>query len=376
MSKIESDAIDQLMNNFNNSEDKKSNLKKEINNKDLKCIAAKQYATRGDAYSDIIKKIPVILLDEEHNGNMKKNAYRRCFRTKHCGTLYCKSHLSMVDSNVNFKTFEQIYPLDINDKTKYIATINDEYFERMGERGANKKNLKNTILLPDDTLINIKNIFEIKNVKTRQEVLNKLDLFAEDLLKKYNIKNKNIQDKPEKKIKKDLLRINIDETNNKLSNNIINNSINNIIESDDNNELSDNDDKSENDELNNNKLNDDNSNNSDILDDNSEGVPCISIYTQKGKQLWLNVDDNTVYEPEGEDNGEEIGILKEISEEYHTILHENKMYTVLKELSIKKYNKIYCCVLSDNLFDKNLNLVGKRKKLKNKEYKFEFNNEI
>ena len=107
-----------------------------------------------------------------------------------------------------------------------------------------------------------------------------------------------------------------------------------------------------------------------------EGVSCIPIHTTKGKQLWLNADNNIIYEPEGEDGGEEIGVLKKISSQYHTIFHENEYYTVIKEIKDKKRGMINCCVLTNSLFDKKMKLIGNRKKLKNKEYSFDFTDEI
>ena len=103
-----------------------------------------------------------------------------------------------------------------------------------------------------------------------------------------------------------------------------------------------------------------------------EGVSCIPIYTNKKKLLWYNEDNQSVYEPEGDDSGEEIGLLIEISMEYHTINHNDKFYTVLNELNVKDKGNIYYCVLTDSLFDKELNFIGTRTKIKNNKYRFDF----
>ena len=68
--------------------------------------------------------------------------------------------------------------------------------------------------------------------------------------------------------------------------------------------------------------------------------------------------------------------MKKISSQYHTIFHENEYYTVIKEIKDKKRGMINCCVLTNSLFDKKMKLIGNRKKLKNKEYSFDFTDEI
>jgi hypothetical protein len=117
-------------------------------------------------------------------------------------------------------------------------------------------------------------------------------------------------------------------------------------------------------------------NSDDETDDDEEGISCIQIYTVKGRLLCLDEENNIVYEPQEDDNGQEIGVLKEIPSKYHTIFHNDKYYTVIKEIKIKNRNNILCCVLSDNLFDKKLNYIGKRIKLKNNEYNFDFIDEL
>ena len=88
--------------------------------------------------------------------------------------------------------------------------------------------------------------------------------------------------------------------------------------------------------------------------------------------MYYDEENNSVIEPEGNDSGEIIGILKEISKEYHTIVYNHKYYTVAKELTHEDKGKIYCCVLTDKVFNKKMKLIGSRTKLKNKEYRFDF----
>ena len=117
--------------------------------------------------------------------------------------------------------------------------------------------------------------------------------------------------------------------------------------------------------------------NQNVEDEDSEdGISCIPIYTLKKRMLWFDQESNTVYEPEGEDSGAEMGVLKEISIDFHTIYYNDKYYSVLKELNDNKYGKIFCCVLTDRLFNRKLHHIGTKKKLKNNEYQLNFFNEI
>lgn len=111
-------------------------------------------------------------------------------------------------------------------------------------------------------------------------------------------------------------------------------------------------------------------------ENDEEGISCIPIFTVDGKHLWLDKDKKIVYEPEGEDGGEEIGFLKPISEKYHKIFYEDNYFTIIKKINVKKRGDILCCVLSNKLFDKKMNYIGNRNHIKNQEYQFEFFDEI
>lgn len=319
----------------NNIKIKKSNF----NDKNC-CKAAVKHNTRGSAYRNIEKNIPVCIVIETKNNVSKKNAYSQCSKTIIEGSDYCHLHLEMKNV-LNRKNFElDIFPSDLSDKSKSIATLNDDYFENMGKRGAKKKNCDNTY-----TFDNINNpvllVLNHKDPKKATELL----IYASQILKGNNIPNEIIKEENKKESNLNSLISMINSLDIKKEDSI----------SSDNEE-----DSSE-----------------EILSDNEseDGVPCIEIYTNTRKLLWYNVDNNTVYEPEGEDGGEEIGILKEISIEYHTITYKDKFYTVLIEINDKKYGKIFCCVLSDKLFDKKFKNIGNRIKLKNNEYQMNFLND-
>jgi hypothetical protein len=409
MSKINDLATMQILSNIN--EKKISNLsdnkskKKDTSNEKNNCVAAVRYNTIGNAYKDRMNNVDVYLIKEEKNGNIKTHAYSRCSKTTQDGTNFCHLHCRMTKyNNEGLKIFEKdILPLNSNDKTRWLANINDDFFENMGKRGAKKKNGENNFTFPDENHP-VLLILTHKNAKLATH----LSLYASQLLKNSNyvcpeiminnIKNNDIKKVDSKKTKEIIKHDNtsenisnlismissIDKSSELLKNsNIIKDNKSEDNESDDNksedNESVDNesvDNESDDNEsvdeesFNNIEIKKESDNEDNISDD--EGVSCIPIYTNKKKLLWYNEDNKTVYEPEGDDGGEEIGILKEISNEYHTINHNDKLYTVLKELNVKNKGNIYCCILTDSLFDKELNFIGTRTKIKNNEYRFDF----
>ena len=422
MSKINDLATIQILSNINekkiyNSSDNKSK-KKDNSNEKNNCVAAVRYNTIGNAYKDRMNNVGVYLIKEEKNGNMKTHAYSRCSKTTQDGTNFCHLHCRMTKyNNEGLKIFEKdILPTNPTDKTRWLANINDDFFENMGKRGAKKKNGENNFTFPGENHP-VLLILTHKNAKLSTQ----LSLYASQLLKNSNyvcpeIMTNNVKDNDIKKVesKKTKEIIKVDNTSENISNLISmistidkssqllkKSNINqddkckddkskddeseedeseedesDDTESDEDDGNESNDNESEDKKSKNNILKDNKSvNNIEINEDNNsddEGVSCIPIYTNKKKLLWYNEDNNAVYEPEGDDSGEEIGLLKEISMEYHTINHNEKFYTVLNELNVKDKGNIYYCVLTDSLFDKKLNFIGTRTKIKNNQYRFDF----
>lgn len=417
MSKINDLATIQLLSNIN--EKKISNLsdnkskKKDNSNEKNNCVAAVRYNTIGNAYKDRMNNVGVYLIKEEKNGNMKTHAYSRCSKTTQDGTNFCHLHCRMTKyNNEGLKIFEKdILPTNPTDKTRWLANINDDFFENMGKRGAKKKNGENNFTFPGENHP-VLLILTHKNAKLSTQ----LSLYASQLLKNSNyvcpeIITNNVKDNDIKKVgsKKTKEIIKVDNTSENISNLIsmistIDKSSQLLKKSNINQDDKSKDDKSEDDEVaeseedesdddesNNNESEDKKSKNNELKDNKSinnieikeesdnednnsddEGVSCIPIYTNKKKLLWYNEDNHAVYEPEGDDSGEEIGLLKEITMEYHTINHNEKFYTVLNELNVKDKGNIYYCVLTDSLFDKKLNFIGTRTKIKNNQYRFDF----
>ena len=374
---LENEAMSLLMSNISEKQNISNNSnivsKKDSNSEKKYCIAAVRYTTIGEAFKDIQNNVKVYLVKDEKNGNTKTHAYCRCSKTLQDGKEICHLHLRMINFNKDgLKIFDRdILPKNQHDKSRYLADVNDDFFENMGKRGAKKKNGANNFIFPEpDHPVLL--IMSHKNPK----ITNQLTAYASQLLKN----NTNIISKDfvsNEKISKKSSSVNAEpsvsdvinlitsaekEKSNLKDNKISSKKIQYQEEDDDKDNQEDQDE--------------DEASSEEDDDENDEGVSCIPIHTTKEKQLWLNVDNNIIYEPEGEDGGEEIGILKKISSQYHTILYENEYYTVIKEIKDKKRGIINCCVLTNSLFDKKMNLIGNRKKLKNKEYSFEFSDEI
>ena len=408
MSKLENDAMIQLINNIN---EKKSGVntkqkKKEIVSEKNCCIAAVKYNTIGNAYKDRVNNVNVYLVKEEKNGSMKTFAYARCSKTTQESNDYCHLHCRMIKhNNAGIKIFEKdVLPKDKSDKSRWLANINDDFFENMGKRGAKKKYSDNNFTFSDENNP-ILLVLNHKNAKLTTQMA----VFASQLLK-----NTNSEDLKSNKL--DNLMTFISSEKNKISKTTDNKK--SVVESlpvvsskeapdeeasdeeasdeeasdkeasdeeASDEEASDeeaSDEEASDEEASDEEASDEEASDEEASDkasdeaspedpeDPEDEVSCTPIYTINKKLLWLNDINNIIYEPEGEDGGEEIGILTEISEEYCTIIHNKKSCTVLKKISIKKHGEIYCCVLTDSLFNKKLKLIGKRTKLKNNEYDF------
>jgi hypothetical protein len=395
------EVMNELLQNIT---EKKGNEEKNLNQKLKKkesvgekncCIAAVRYNTIGNAYKDVEKKVPVYLVKEDKNGTIKTDAYARCSKTTRDGEDYCHLHCRMTKYNKDgLKIFEKdILPKSENDKTRILANINDDYFENMGKRGAKKKNSENNLILPYENHPVLLAMTH-KNAK----IATLLTSYASELLKNSNapmpdeqIKSSSSLNNTKKisnEIKKDKnydimdlissIQKDSKETVENLSSSDDETDSDNEEKLDETNKIfekSDNESEEEDDtqdDAQDDTQDDAQDDSEDESDDESTGIECEKITTNKGKTLWLNIENNIVYEPEGDDGGEEIGVLTKISDDYHTILYKKVKYTVIKTFNDIDKGKINCCVLTNKLFDKKFKLIGKRMKLKNNEYKFDY----
>ena len=379
--------------------DKLSKLSKSSKSSDKtskNCVAATPYTTRGKAYSAIIKGETVYLLKTERKGKIITTAYSCCSKTSLSSDDLCHLHSRMnILNKDSLKIFTDIIPTDSLDKSKSIATINDEFFNNMGKRGARKKYIENNFIFKDcnDPVLLILNH---KDAKLSAQ----LGKYASELLN-LSIK-KHSSKKPEGFGKLDnTAKVLVKASTEKASMAKASTEKASMAKANTADELSDESDESdgsdESDELSDESdeldeadgIDESNmkalapkkpiyeSDGEEVLDevpdeasdDDPDGVPCIPINTNNGNLLWLNQETLTVYEPDGDDGGEEIGILTQISEEYHTVVYNKLLYTILKDIKINKGRSIYCCVITDALFDDKLNFIGSREKLENNTYK-------
>ena len=381
MTALESEALNQLINNLTDkklksSKDEKLKKPKNTNTGKKFCKAAVKYNTFGDAYRDIEKGHNVFCVMEELNGEITKIAYTQCSKTSQDGECYCHIHNRTIkNKNSPIKNYEDIIPSSDSDKTKWLLTLKDEFFENMGKRGANKKNDKNNHKLDENDPINV----ILRDKDPRKLALARIcitKILKNDIefLSSINIESNNTDKNIKKKIEKQ--QSNIDSlvdllSTVKESNKKLDNESSNENSSDDDSS----DDETNEKNITNEKMIEDNESESDSENesDSDEGVSCIQIITVKGKQLWFNEDSKMVYEPEDDDETEAkpMGELVEISEEFHTIIHNSKYYSVLNKIE-NKGKLVYHCVLTDKLFNKKFKHIGKLIKLKNKESKLEY----
>ena len=138
--------LDELVNEIRDKKKMHNDQKiKKITSTDKKlCKAAVPISTRGGAYRKLLKGDKIGLI----NDNGKTIAYCRCSKTTSDENNYCHLHERTIKVNKSeLKNFEEdILPKSKTDKSKWIATIDDPYFENMGKRGTKKKNIDNTFV--------------------------------------------------------------------------------------------------------------------------------------------------------------------------------------------------------------------------------------
>jgi hypothetical protein len=392
MSKLENDAMTQLLSSISEKKIESSlnpKKKKCISNEKHFCTAAVRYITIGDAYKDKLKKINVCLVEEEKNGIVKQYTYARCSKPTPDSVDFCHLHNRMLKHNSEgLKIFEKdIVPHSTNDKHKW-----EKYFENMGKRGAKKKNCDNNFSFSDENHP-ILMILNHKNPKLETQ----LSLYASQLLKS----NYTTNSLPPDIIKEKTIPAQIVEKKNDNLSNLMT-LISSIKKDEDASEddaseddaseddesegddESEDDDESEEEETKKNNQEKSIMKTSDEASDDSEDsesekdtesdddVQVIEIYSTSGKLLYYDEENNSVIEPEGNDSGEVIGTLEEISKEYHTVEYNKKYFIVAKELKHNEKGKIYRCVLTNKVFNKKMKLIGTCTKLKNKDYRFDF----
>lgn len=372
---MESQVIDDLVNNINNkkisSNDDKFE-KKNLNEKNI-CKAAVKITTYGVAYENRLNNKEVYLVKEKVKGMYKTSAYIRCSKTSPENCTFCHIHERMNKlNNSGIKIFEEdIIPKDSGDKTKWLANLKDDFFDNM--RKKKKKNDNNTFSFSneaDPVLLILNN----KNSKICTMLYN----YATQLLKDIDIKeNSKKSNKKEKIDKQKSISENILDS---LDNN---SNIENIIEKESKSNIEKNDEVNEIDEVDEieeetESISEKEINNSSESENESESEeelePDDEIYTNDGQQLYIK--DMNVYKPDEDSGCTEIGILIEISEKHHTVKYNDKLYSIFHKDTHNRKGDVYICIITNKVFNKKMKYIGKADKLSNNKYNLSFLDEI
>ena len=386
MSKLEKQAFNQLIDNIGGKASHSKDLVKYSDNKN-RCIAASRFESSIIAYDVLCKgDIEIYIVEIEKNGTFIPKAYKRCCRSinsiKKNNIVELKEGEEIIDDSLDIKSrlcishkdskslkiFDtDILPKNTKDSSRRLATKDDPYFTQKAKSGRKKKISLNSFIF--DSKQNP--ILIVLNHKNRN-LYTSLMIEAAKLLKN---KSDDI-----KIVENSLVSLHNNETKFEKTDELDIVSDNESVISFDKSEeinLYEDDDNEEDNEQDNDKNQNENEEDDDEDDDDDEGVSCEPIFTNKNKQLWYNDQTNMVYEPEGDDSGEELGFLKEVPSKYETIRFNDKSYTVMLEIQDDVKGNIFCCVLSNKLFkvnkDDKLVHIGKRSLINDKEFKLEFN---
>jgi len=356
MSELEKEVINQLVNKIKTKNIGSNTEKNKIDEKKY-CEAAVKLNTYGDACKNVSNNIPVCIVVEDINGKTKKIAYSRCSKTTQNGDSFCHIHRTIRKNPI--KNFEKdILPQTNFDKKKWLANLKDEFFENM-----RKKKKK----VPD-------NCFEFENENDIiLLILNSGDIsLINELYDLASPISKKIKPKKSKKVKKDkTVSTNVTERNerkesNECENHKVEEHAKDAEDSDTISHHSDEDIASIHSEFI--SLND---------EEEEEAEMDAEITTNNGDTYYLV--GNSVYKPDEEDPDSgctEVGIFTEIHKNYHTIVYNDKFYTIMKKVNDLKKGLVYLCIVTNNIFNTKLNLIGKATFISKNKYDFNYTDEI
>jgi hypothetical protein len=375
MSNLEKEVIDQLVDNIKSKKISSKTDKNKLNlNEKIYCSAAVKLNTYGEARDNILNNIDVYIVADITNGKSKKVAYSRCSKTTQNGQNFCHIHITPRKNPI--KIFEKdIIPQSNSDKTRWLANLKDDFFENM--RKKKKKTSDNSfefesindiILLilnsGDELLINelyqlaLPLSLKIKSKKSKKDKNNSED----KTVKKEKSVSSNIQQEPQSSLTKSIsIKENYVEEHTFQENSDDENS----VQSKDSNTI-------HSDNLECTSLSEE-----EINDDEEEAEMDAEITTNDGDLYYLIGE--SVYKP-NEDDPEsgclEVGILIEIHQNHHTIVYNDKFYTIMKKVNDVKKGLVYLCIVTYNIFDKNLKQIGKAKLIGKNKYDFSYTDEI
>ena len=380
------------------------------------CAAAKRFQTKGEALEHLKNKNNTLyLMEKVVNGRLDISCFGRCCNSVHDGQL-CHIHKNQQKREKSFfLNYEKDIKNKCDNNIIKIADINHPYFKNAGVKGKKKKktilqyfknendpiyiilekypDLLNSLRLHATKLLQStndskkdKNEIEFieKDEKSNNKLLDSINKFAENLDKNSNTSNHIISSKS----MEEMFKLVNDETNDEKEKNLSHNTsenefidledLNDIDNSDDNsdtnsmntqeildfdiesldinsNNSNEKRDKEQNDEDNEddlqNDVQDDEQDEEDEQDDDSYVVD--TIYTNKGKLLYLEPSSMNIIEPEGDNDGTCIGILHKVEKKYSTIEKSNEYFTVLSQNKLIHNSKeYYRDVLNDRIFER------------------------
>ena len=104
---------------------------------------------------------------------------------------------------------------------------------------------------------------------------------------------------------------------------------------------------------------DDSSEEDDDSGDESDGLACIEIYTKDGRRLYYHEGSNSIYSPEGDDEGSDIGKLLKVDTKKAPIYRGGNNYIVGKMIKIGKTDYIKCALTNQVYISKKEKLILK-----------------
>lgn len=312
------------------------------------CCAAVKHTTKENSLNDLNNDLCVFLTRKNTSGkNPIYSSYVQCSKSPSQNSAFPQNGENLF-CHIHAKTNpEKIIKMEDLIKDAFKATVTHEYYGDMGIRGA-KGNKKPALLRDTKQPISTQNINNI--LESGNDILIKnLEQFAQQLIVK-SIKSNKVK-----------LPTIVDNSNNELLDflqeklkPIQKNEIANVQEWESENESVDNNllqisHQKTIDEVNT-ESNTESNENSD--DDDEDNIECIEISSINGSLFLVDEKSMDVYKII-EDEHILIGKLKEISEKYSQINHNNKKYSVFCEETNggKSYLK---CYLTNKKFDLNL----------------------
>ena len=358
MSKInETETINELVDNIN----KKTVSKKfKVCEKFNQCKAAKKYSTIGTTYKSIEEGKEVYFIKEKSGKSEKISAYVRCSKTSNEDCDYCNIHFKM-NSN-NLKVFDKdIKPQSITDTDRWLATIKDPFFDNMRKK---KENISDSIS------------FILKNKKSKAYYL--LSEYAKKLIldnlnnEKHIIEKKSSQKKSSNSTKSKSTKNNVHEDDNIEEEAHI--SINHHKEEHEDNEVHNDADDEANDEEIEEQDEDENENEEEIEEQDEDDF--VKVVSNSGIVYYIK-DNNEAYGENEDETFSNIGVLTEVKKKYHTIVHNDKYYTIFYSHTHPRKGTINLCVVSRKIYDKKMNHIGNGVKIGNgTNYDLKFSDEI